>query len=74
MECQGYSVYLLLSCRDVVVILTPGGEIPEKRYTFSTDIGLIHPVMERHASFRVGSSLLTCIDLSHTGHAYSAVD
>ena len=30
--------------------------------------------MERHASFRAGSSLLTCDDLSHIGHVYSAVE
>ena len=61
-------------CRYVVVLLTPGGAIPARRYTFSTDVGLRHTVMERHASFRAGSSLLTCVDLSHTGHAYSAVE
>ena len=70
----GISVCFLLSCRDVVALLTPGGAIPARRYTFSTDVGLRHPVMEQHASFRAGSSLLTCVDLSHTGHAYSAVE
>ena len=33
-----------------------------------------HPVMERHASFRAGSSVLTCFDISHTGHEYSVVE
>ena len=69
---MGSSDCFLLSCRDVVTLLTPGGAIPEGRYTFSTDVGLRHPVMGRDASFRAGSSLLTCVDLSHTGHAYSA--
>ena len=69
-EYLGSYVCFLLSCRDVVDLLTPGGEIPARRYTFSTDVGLRHPVMERHASFRAGSSLLKCFDLSHTGHAY----
>ena len=57
----------------MIALLTPGGAIPARRYTFSTDVGLRHPVMERHASFTAGSSLLTCVDRSHTGHAYSAV-
>ena len=56
----------------MVALLTPGGAIPARRYTFSTDVGLRHPVMERHDLFRAGSSLFTCIDFSHTGHAYSA--
>ena len=58
----------------MVALLTPGGAIPARRYTFSTDVGIRHPVMERHASFRAGSSLLTCFDLSHTWRAFSAVD
>ena len=74
MECLGSSVCSLLSCRDVVALLTQGGALPARRYTLSTDIGLRHPVMERHALFRAGSSLLTCFDLSHTGHAYSTVE
>ena len=73
-ECLGSSVCFHISCRDVVDLLTPGGAIPVRRYTFSTDVGLRHPVMERYASFRAGSSLLTCFDLSHKGHAYSAVE
>ena len=63
-----------ISCLDVKALLTPDGAIPARRYTFSTDDGLRHPVMERHASFRAGSSLLTCFDLFHTGHAYFAVE
>ena len=73
-ECLGSSVYFLLSCQDVVALLRPGGAIPARRYTFSIDVGLRHPVMKRHASFRAESSLLTCVDLSHAGHAYSAVE
>ena len=30
--------------------------------------------MARQASFRGRSSFLTCVDLSHTGHAYSVVE
>ena len=51
----------------MVALLTPGGAIPTRRYTLSTDVCLRHP-------FRAGSSLLTCVDLSHTGHAYFAVE
>ena len=70
----GTSVCFLLLCRDVVALLTSGGAIPARRYTFSTVVGLRHAVMERHASFRARSSLLTCVDFSHTGHEYSAVE
>ena len=65
---MGSPVCFLLYCRDVVALLTPGGAIPARRYTFST------AVMERHAAFRAGSCLLTCFDLFHTGRAYSAVE
>ena len=40
MECLRSSVYFLLSCRDVVALLTSGGVIPARRYTFSTDVFL----------------------------------
>ena len=73
-ECMISSVCFIISCRDVVAILTPGGAIPAKRYTFSTEVGLKNPVIYRHASLRAGSSLPTCVDYSHTGHAYSAVE
>ena len=56
-ECRGYSVCFLLSCRYVIALLTPVGAIPTMRYTFSTEVGLRHPVMERHASFRAGFNL-----------------
>ena len=52
----------------MVALLTPGGAIQATRYAFSTDVGLRHPVMERHATFGAGSSLITCVDLSNTGH------
>ena len=57
-------IFCLLSCRDVVALLTPGGAIPAKRYTLPTEVGFRHPVMQRHASFRTGSSLLTCVAFS----------
>ena len=65
-----FGSFCLLSsfCRDVVALLRPGGAIP------AIDVGLRRPVMERNASFRAGSSLFMCFDLSHTGHAYSAVE
>ena len=58
----------------MIALRTPGGAIPARRYTLSTDVSLRHPVIEQHALFRAESSLLTCVDLSHTGHAYSAVE
>ena len=74
-DCIGNAWDLLSSsCRDVVFLLTPSGAIPARRYTVSIDVGHRHPVMERQASFRVGLSLLMCVDLSHTVHAYSAVE
>ena len=51
----------------MVALLTLGGAIPARRYTFSTFVRLRLLVMERHASLRVGSSLLTCFNLSPTG-------
>ena len=51
----------LLSCQDVVALLTPGDAIPARSYTFSIDVGLKHAVIERHDLFRAGSSLLTCL-------------
>ena len=71
---MGYFACFLLFCRDVVALLTPGDAIPAGRYTFSTDVGLRHPVVVQHTLFRAASSLLTCVDLSHNGHAYSAVE
>ena len=70
----GIFCLFFLSSYDVVALLKPGGAIPARKYTLSTHVGLGHPVMERHASFRAGSSLLTCLYLSHTGYAYSAVE
>ena len=67
-------ICFILSCRDVVVLLTPGRAIPARdihsQQTLVSDILL----WERHASFRSGSGLFTYLDLSHTGHAYSAVE
>ena len=58
----------------VTLLLTAGGAIPARRYKFSTLVGCRHPVMARQASFSTGSTLCACADLSHTGHAYSAVE
>ena len=57
----------------VTLLLTAGGAIPA-RYKFLTLVGCRHPVMARQASFSTGSTLCACADLSHTGHAYSAVE
>ena len=36
----GFSVCFIISCRDVVVLLTPGGEIPAMKYQLR---GIISP-------------------------------
>ena len=58
----------------VTLLLTAVGAIPARRYKFSTLVGCRHPMMARQASFSTGSTLCACADLSHTGHAYSAVE
>ena len=58
----------------VTLLLTAGGAIPARRYKFLTLVGYRHPVMARQASFSTGSTLCACADLSHTGHAYPAVE
>ena len=58
----------------VTLLLTAGGAIPARRYKFSHLVGCRHPVMARQASFSTGPTLCACADLSHTGHAYSAVE
>ena len=55
-------------------LLMSGGAIPASRYSSSTFVSLIHPVIVLHASFSSGSSLEACGDLAQTGHAYSAVE
>ena len=55
----------------VTLLLTAGGAMPARRYKFSTLVGCRHSVMAWQASFSTGSTLC---DLSHTGHAYSAVE
>ena len=57
-----------------ISLLMSGGTIPESRYSSSTLVGLRHPVIDLHASFSSGSSLIACGDLGQTGHAYSAVE
>ena len=58
----------------LLVVQSRCGSPSVRRYTFSTYVGLRHPGMERQASFRAGSSLHTCFELSHTGHTYSTVE
>ena len=64
MACIGFSVCFCLSCRDVISLLTPGGAISARIHTFSTDVGLRHPVMGQYASFRAGSSFLLPIEFN----------
>ena len=46
--------------------------IPESLYRLSVGVGLRHPVMSRHVALMAGSIFLAWVDLSQTGHAYSA--
>ena len=50
-------------------LLMSGGAIPVSRYSFSTLVGLKHPVFDLHASFSSGSSLKACGHLAQIGHA-----
>ena len=45
-------------------LLISGGAIPASRYSSYTLVGLIHPVLDLHASFSSGSSLEVCGDLA----------
>ena len=52
-----------------------GGTIPDNKYKSSTYVGLIHPVIARHALFSSGSNMSAAyVDLAHTGAAYFAID
>ncbi|CAI6377874.1 unnamed protein product [Macrosiphum euphorbiae] len=49
-------------------------DIPARRYNLSTGVGFKHPVIMRTVSFKAVSICLVCVDLPHTGHAYSATE
>ena len=51
-----------------------GDAIPDKKYNSSTLVGLRYPVIARHALLSSESSLYACVDLAHTGAAYSATE
>ena len=51
-----------------------GGAIPDNKYNSSTLVGLRHPMIARHALLSSESSLYTCVDLTHTGAAYSVTE
>ena len=40
----------------------------------STNVGLRHPVITRHALFSYVSSMSMCVDLSHTGAVHSSTE
>ena len=48
--------------------------MPDRRYRLSVGVGLRHPVTRRQVVLMAGSIFLAWADLSHTGHAYSAVE
>ena len=51
-----------------------GGAIPASMCTLSNFVGLSQPEMIRQQSCRAGFSLYACVDLAHTGQAYSAAE
>ena len=63
-----------LSLCAATLLLIAGEAIPASRRKLSMLLDCRHPVMERQASFNTGLTLCACVDLSHTGHAYSAVE
>ena len=75
--CRGWATFVscfLFSTLAHTHLLMSGGAIPASRYSFSTLVGLKHPVIDLHASFSSGCSLEACGDLAQTGHAYSAAE
>ena len=60
--------------RQATVLLMCGGAIPASRCTLSKFVGLRQSEMIRQQSCRTGFSMRTCVDLAHTGQAYSAAD
>jgi len=51
-----------------------GGAIPARGYSSPTGFGFKHSVIMRTVSFKAVSICLVCVDLPHTGHAYSATE
>ena len=49
-----------------------GGTKPASMCTLSKFVGLRQPEMIRQQLCRAGFSLCACVDLAHTGQAYSA--
>lgn len=49
-------------------------ERPEALCNSSSGIGLMHPVVTLHVSFRLAFIYLVCADLFHNGHPYSGVE
>ena len=60
--------------RQATVLLMCGGAIPASKCTLSKFVGLRQPDMIRMQSCRAGFSLRACVDLAHTGQAYSAAE
>ena len=48
--------------------------MPASKCKLLTFAGLRQPEMIRQQSCRAGFNLLACVDLSHTGQAYSAAE
>ena len=67
-------------CRLSCAFHAAGNNPPDVRrsdtgqYTLSKFVGLRQPEMIRQQSCRAGFSLCACVDLAHTGQAYSAAE
>ena len=72
--CMASVVCRVRSMRQATVLLMWGGAIPASMSRLSKFVGLSQPEMIRHQSCRAGFSLCACVDLAHTGQAYSAAE
>lgn len=72
--CLTCFIYLVFSMSVVTSLLISGGTIPARRYNLYGGVGLRHPVMILQVSSNATDACLTCLDLLHTGHAYSPIE
>ena len=68
------SICLVRSILAHISLLMSGGAIPANKYNSSTYVGLMHPVIARHALFSSGSKMSAYVDLAHIVTAYSVIE
>ena len=68
------SIWRLRSFMLVTWRLISGGAMPASMYRLSVGVGRRHPVIWRQQALRAVSTFFAWVDLSHTGHAYSAAE